>query len=52
MVRGHGSFAVGQMIEEAYQWTSSLEQVCRIICLTKSLQGEIKDSRSEKFKAW
>lgn len=52
MVRGHGSFAVGQMLEEAYQWTSSLEQVCRIIYLTRTLQGEIKDSRSEKFTKW
>lgn len=52
MVRGHGSFAVGQMIEEAYQWTSSLEQVCRIIYLTRSLQKEVKDKRSEKYKSW
>ncbi|MDD4238013.1 MAG: aldolase [Desulfotomaculaceae bacterium] len=52
VVRGHGSFAVGQMLEEAYQWTSSLEQVCRIICLTRTLQGEIKDQRSAKFKDW
>jgi L-fuculose-phosphate aldolase len=52
MVRGHGSFAVGQMIEEAYQWTSSLEHACRIICLTRNLQGEIKDKRTEKYKSW
>jgi len=25
MVRGHGSFAVGRMLEEAFQWTPSLE---------------------------
>ncbi|MFO8060390.1 MAG: class II aldolase/adducin family protein, partial [Bacillota bacterium] len=24
MLRGHGSFAIGQMLEEAYQWTSTL----------------------------
>ncbi|TEB05245.1 L-fuculose phosphate aldolase [Pelotomaculum schinkii] len=52
MVRGHGSFAVGQMIEEAYQWTSCLEQVCRIICLTRSLHGEMKEKRFEKFTSW
>lgn len=52
MVRGHGSFAVGQMIEEAYQWTSSLEQVCRIICLTRSLREEVKDNKSEKYQSW
>ena len=31
MVRGHGSFAVGQTMEEAHKWTSSLESACRII---------------------
>jgi len=34
VVRGHGSFAAGQTLEEAYQWTSCLENVCRIIHLT------------------
>jgi len=38
MVRGHGSFAVGQTLEEAYHWTSCLENVCRIIYLTRTLQ--------------
>lgn len=39
MVRGHGSFAVGQLLEEAYHWTSCLENICKIICLTRTLQG-------------
>lgn len=52
MVRGHGSFAVGQMIEEAYQWTSSLENISRIICITRSLKGKVKDKRSSKYKEW
>ena len=38
MVRGHGSFAVGQTLEEAYHWTSCLENVCRIIYLTRTMQ--------------
>lgn len=52
MVRGHGSFAVGQMLEEAYQWTSSLENVCRIIYLTRTLKKDFKDKRTEKYKEW
>lgn len=52
MVRGHGSFAAGQTMEEAYKWTSSLENACRIIYLTRTLKGEIKDSRSAKSKEW
>ncbi|HOV80986.1 MAG TPA: aldolase [Bacillota bacterium] len=52
MVRGHGSFAAGQMLEEAYQWTSSLENTCRIICITRALKGKIKDRRSAKYREW
>jgi|GEM_PF-5088729 len=37
MVRGHGSFAVGQMLEEAYQWTSSLEALCKTLYLRRLL---------------
>jgi L-fuculose-phosphate aldolase len=39
LVRGHGSFAVGHNLEEAYQWTTCLENVCRIICLNRTLPG-------------
>lgn len=52
MVRGHGSFAVGQLLEEAYQWTSSLENICKIIYLTRTLQGEVKDKKSAKYNQW
>jgi L-fuculose-phosphate aldolase len=40
MVHGHGSFAIGQLLEEAHNYTDSLEESCRVICLLKSLQGE------------
>ncbi|MDD4168787.1 MAG: aldolase [Desulfotomaculaceae bacterium] len=52
MVRGHGSFAVGSVLEEAYQWTTSLENICRIIYLTRTLRGDFKDNNSSKHKAW
>lgn len=52
MVRGHGSFAVGQVLEEAYQWTSSLENICRIIYLTHTLRRGFKDKNSSKYKEW
>lgn len=38
VVRGHGSFAAGRSLEEAYLWTSSLENACRIIYLTRTLK--------------
>jgi len=31
MVRGHGSFAVGQLLEEAFQWTSSMGASCKTL---------------------
>lgn len=52
MIRGHGSFAVGQLIEEAYQWTSSLENICKIIHLTRTLKGEVKEQKSKKYTQW
>ena len=38
MVRGHGSFAIGQLLEEAYNFTMALEQNCQVLCLLRSLQ--------------
>ena len=38
MVHGHGSFAIGQLLEEAYNFTTLLEESCQVLCLLKSLQ--------------
>jgi L-fuculose-phosphate aldolase len=38
LVHGHGSFAIGQLLEEAHNYTATLEESCRVICLLKSLQ--------------
>lgn len=37
LVKGHGSFAIGQLLEEAYYYTSVLEQSCRLLYLLKAL---------------
>ncbi|HEU65942.1 MAG TPA: aldolase [Chloroflexi bacterium] len=37
LVRGHGSFAVSQLLEEAYCYTVVLEQSCRLLYLLKAL---------------
>ncbi len=39
IVRGHGSFAIGQLLEEAYSLTTALEESCQVICLFKSLRA-------------
>lgn len=37
LVSGHGSFAAGETLEEAYKWTASLQHSCRILCVARSL---------------
>ena len=38
MVRGHGAFAIGQLLEEAHNCTTALEESCQVICLLNSLK--------------
>jgi len=37
LVRGHGSLAISQLLEEAYYFTAILEQSCRLLYLLKAL---------------
>ena len=37
IVHGQGSFAMGQLLEEAYNYTTTLEASCQVACLLKSL---------------
>jgi L-fuculose-phosphate aldolase len=50
VMRGHGSFARGDMVEEAYMCTSSLEASCFYLFHMK----EVKEYRkfSDKYKNW
>jgi L-fuculose-phosphate aldolase len=54
VLRGHGCFSTGQMLEEAYQWVSVLEETSQIIYYSRLLRGEVKESRkhSEDYKTW
>jgi len=54
MLRGHGCFAIGHMLEEAFQWCSSLEASASIICHLHSLGGDVKDYRKgvERYGNW
>ena len=40
MIHGHGNFAIGQLLEEAYNCTTTLEESSQVICLLKSLAGK------------
>jgi L-fuculose-phosphate aldolase len=37
MLRGHGSFAIGQTLDEAFQWSSTLEESCQIELAVKQI---------------
>ncbi|MGI9951839.1 aldolase [Moorellaceae bacterium AZ2] len=54
VLRGHGTFAIGQFLEEAYQWTSSLEISSQIIYFTEALQKEVKEYRkaTDRYHTW
>jgi L-fuculose-phosphate aldolase len=54
MLRGHGSFAIGQTLGEAFFWTSTLEEACDIM-LKAGLIGEpfIEYRKmSEAYNTW
>lgn len=54
MLRGHGPFGIGHLLEEAYQLTSVFEMTCRILTLSEGLGGEVKEYRkgSERYGSW
>jgi L-fuculose-phosphate aldolase len=37
LVRGHGTFAVGQLLEEAYHYITTFEESCRILFLLRMM---------------
>jgi len=37
MLRGHGSFATGQTLDEAFHWSSTLEESCQIELAVKQI---------------
>ena len=45
MVRGHGCFSTGQLLEEAYQWVSCLEESCQVLYYFRTLGGQLKEYR-------
>lgn len=54
MVRGHGCFATGQLLEEAYQWVSCLEESSQILYYCRTLGSQIKEYRSgaDQYHNW
>jgi L-fuculose-phosphate aldolase len=50
VVHGHGSFAIGQLLDEAYNLTTALEQLCQILCLMKSFHTSPVVAKAEASK--
>ncbi len=54
MLRGHGPFAIGHLLEEAYQLTSVFEMTCKIMTIAESMGQQVKEYRkgSERYESW
>jgi L-fuculose-phosphate aldolase len=48
VVKGHGVFAVGKSLEEAYKYASSLENSCRVLIAVRASGGQRPPERKEK----
>ena len=54
MLRGHGSFAIGQTLDEAFFWSSTLEEACDIMLKAKIINEPFIEYRkmSEAYTKW
>jgi L-fuculose-phosphate aldolase len=54
MLRGHGSFAIGQTLDEAFHWSSTLEESCQIALWAKLIDEPFIEYRkmSESYSKW
>jgi L-fuculose-phosphate aldolase len=54
MLRGHGSFAIGQTLDEAFFWSSTLEEACDIMLKAKIINEPFIEYRkmSEAYNKW
>jgi L-fuculose-phosphate aldolase len=54
MLRGHGSFAIGQTLEEAFHWSSTLEEACQIAMYAKLINEPFIEYRkmSDSYNKW
>jgi L-fuculose-phosphate aldolase len=54
MLRGHGSFSTGQTLEEAFHWSSTLEEACQITAWAKIINEPFIEYRkmSEAYNKW
>jgi L-fuculose-phosphate aldolase len=54
MLRGHGSFSTGQTLDEAFHWSSTLEESCQIALAAKIINEPFMEYRgmSQGYSKW
>jgi L-fuculose-phosphate aldolase len=54
MLRGHGSFAIGQTLDEAFHWSSTLEESCQIALYAKLINEPFIEYRgmTQGYAKW
>jgi L-fuculose-phosphate aldolase len=54
VLRGHGAFAVGELLEEAYMVSSTLEASARMLILARGLGRPLKEYRegADRYGSW
>ncbi|GAP05931.1 ribulose-5-phosphate 4-epimerase [Anaerolinea thermolimosa] len=54
MLRGHGSFAIGQTLDEAFHWSTTLEESCQIALWAKLINEPFIEYRgmSQGYTRW
>lgn len=50
VVKGHGSFAIGRDLEEAYKFTSALENSCKVLVAIRASGGSRPPAPKEKIE--
>jgi L-fuculose-phosphate aldolase len=45
-LRGHGTFAIGTILDEAFNSTTALEEACEVLCLMKAMQIQNHPART------
>jgi len=52
MLKGHGSFAIGDHLEEAWHYTETLQNASKIIATVKMMGGDIEKLEERDFDSW
>lgn len=52
MLKGHGAFAIGDHLEEAWHYSETLQNIANIIFMVKVMGGDIEQLQERDFDAW